>query len=67
MIFDPQLFTEISELVTVKLSFVVRDNHPQNLKPTDDIFPDKVLYLGLCDYCQRFCFHPLLEIINSND
>lgn len=67
MIFDPQLLIEISELVTVKLSFVIRDNHPRNPEPLDDVLPDEVLYLGFCDYCQRFCFHPLCEIINSDN
>ena len=62
MIFDPQLLIEISKLATVKPSFVVRDNHPQNPESTDE-----VLYLGFCDYYQRFCFHPLHEIINSDD
>lgn len=67
MDFDPQLLTEISKLVVVKLSSVVRDNHPQDPKSTDDVLPDEVLYFDFCDYCQWFCFHPLRKIINSNN
>ena len=67
MIFDPQLLIEISELATVKLSSIVRDNHARNPESTDDVLLDEVLYLGFCDYYQRFCFHPLHEIINSDD
>ena len=67
MIFDPQLLIEISEFATVKLLSVVRDNHPRNPKSTYDVLLDEVLYLGFCDYCQKFCFHPLHEIINNDD
>ena len=67
MIFDPQLLIEISELATVKLSSIVRDNHPRNPESTDVVLLDEVLYLGFCDYYQRFCFHPLHEIINSDE
>ena len=67
MIPDPQLLTEILKLVVVKLSSTVRDDHPWNPEQTDEVFLDKVLYFGLCDYCQRFCFYPLHEIVNSDD
>ena len=30
MVLDPQLLIEISELVVVKLSSIVRDNHPRH-------------------------------------
>ena len=64
---NPQILTEIPELVAVKLSSVVRNNHPRDPESTNNISLDKVLYFGFCDYCQRFCFHPLHEIINSDN
>ena len=67
MIPDPWLLTEIPELFVVKLLSVVRNNHPRDPKPTNNISLDKVLYLGFCDYCERFCLHPFREIINSDD
>ena len=50
MISDPQLLIEISELVTIKPSSVIRDNHPRNPEPTDNVLLDEVLYLVLPDY-----------------
>ena len=67
MIPNPQLLTLIPELVVVILSSIVRNNHPWDPEPTNDISLDKVLYFGFCDYYQRFFFYPLLEIINSDD
>ena len=51
MVLYPQLSIEIPELVAVKLSFVIRDNHPWDLKPTNAVLLDETLYFGLCDYC----------------
>ena len=67
MILDPQLLTEIPELGAVKLSSVVRGNHPWNPELTEDVFLGEMLYFGFCDYCQRFCFYPLRKIVNSDD
>ena len=51
MVLDPQLLIEISELVVVKLSSIVRDNHPQDPKLIDNVLLDKVLYFDLYDDC----------------
>jgi len=51
MVLDPHLLTKIFKLVTVKLSSVVKDNHPWDPKLTDDALLDGVLYFGLCDDC----------------
>ena len=64
---NSQLSTEFSEVSAIKLLSIARDDDPQNPKPTNEVFPDEVLYLGLCDYCQRFCFYPLHKIVNSDD
>ena len=51
MVLYPQLSTEIPKLVAVKLSFVIKDNHPRDPKPTDAFLLEETLYFGLCDYC----------------
>ena len=51
MVLYAQLSTEIPELVAVKLSSVIRDNHPREPKPIDDVLPKEMLYFGLYDYC----------------
>lgn len=42
------LLTKIFELVTVKLSSIVRDNDEWNPKPIDEVLSYEVLHFGLC-------------------
>ena len=51
MVLDPHLLTKIFKLVIVKLSSVVKDNHPRDPKLTNDVLLDGVLHFGLCDDC----------------
>ena len=67
MISYPQLLEKILELIVVKLLSIVGYDDPWNSKSTNKVFPHEVLYLGLCYSCQRFYFHLLHEIINSDD
>ena len=67
MVLYPQLFVEIPELTTVEFSPIVRDNDLWYSKPANKTLPYEVLYLSLCYDCKRFWFHPLCEVINSND
>ena len=62
-----QLFTEIPKLVAVELSSIVGIDDSRNSKSTNKVLANKLLYLGLRYNYQRFCFHPLCEIINNND
>ena len=52
--------------MAVKLLSIIRDNHPRDFKPTDNVLLDEILYLGLCDHCQRFCLDPFYEIVNGD-
>ena len=66
MVFYSQLPAKFSGFVAVKLSSIIRDDHPRDSKLADDVFPDEILYLGLCDYCQKFCLDPFREIVNND-
>lgn len=52
--------------MAIKLSSVVRDDDPRDSEFAHNVLPDEVLYLGFGNYCQRFCFNPFGEIINSH-
>ena len=65
MILNPEVFTEVFEECVVKLSTIIRNQHPGHSKPAYDIFLDEVLNILLSDIFQGFCIYPLREIINT--
>lgn len=66
MVLYSQIPAKFPEFVAIKLSSIVRDDHPGDSKPVDDVFPNGILYLGLCYYYQRFFLDPIHEIVNNN-
>ena len=66
MVLYSQLPAKFSGFVAIKLSSIIRDDHPRDSKPVDDVFPDEILYLDLCHYCQKFCLDPFREIVNND-
>ena len=51
---------------TIKLKTIVRDEGMKDLKPGDNIFPNKSLGIHIPDICQWFSFNPLGEVICAN-
>ena len=64
MIVDSKLFIEIPERCVIKLSPIVRHKHPRYSKPANNTLSDEVLNILLCNFRQRFSFHPFGEVIN---
>ena len=57
---------KLSEILAIKLLSIARNDCPRDPKLIDNVLLDEILYLALRDYCQRFCFDPFREIVNSN-
>ena len=51
----------------VELFSIVSDDQVWDSKPIDDVSPDEVRALCLCDYGEWFCFYPFGEIIDCHN
>lgn len=51
----------------LSIFLIVNHNYIGYAKPVDNVPPNEVVYFGLCDNYERFCLHPLGEIINNHN
>lgn len=58
---------KIFKSLIIKLSSIVNDNDMRNFKLINDTVSDKSLNLSFGYVYQRFCFHPLGEVINHHN
>ena len=57
------LWAKVSVRIVVKLFPVVWDQDPRDPIPADDIPPNKVSHVLLCNDCQGFSSYPLCEVV----
>ena len=64
---DSKFLAHLLQSRIVKLFFDISDDRVQDSKPADDVSPDEVCALYLCDREEWFCFYLLSEIINCHN
>ena len=51
MILNPKVFAKVSKKCIVKFSSIVRYQYSGHPNRTQNVFPDEVLDILLCDFC----------------
>ena len=67
VVLDSQLLAEVSEGVVVKLLAIVGDEDPGNSKAANDVLPNEVSDIFLCDSSQRFHLNPFSKVVDPNN
>jgi len=56
----------VGNLACIKLPTVVKDHCPRDIKMGNNVFPNKLSYLGSNDGCDSLCLYPFSKIIHND-
>ena len=67
MMRDGKVRVELLESIIIELFGVVRDDDLGNSKLTDDVLPNKIFSVPLCDFGECLYIYPLCEVVYGDD
>ena len=63
---NSQLTTVSPKGFAIELKSIVRDEGMRYPEPSDNVLPEKLLYVHILDICQRLSFNPFGEIVYAD-